>query len=216
MTRQWEGTLSQQGGDCPVGSTLSPTNFILFLLMCPQYWRRRYFKLNGVRLTAYHEATRQPRATINLSKAVKLIDDRHSLVDPTVSGPGKSRRKSGFSEEEEGYMFVEEGFRIRFGNGEVIDFYADSADDKRGWMKILADTIGRVPDQRGWCQLILVREARIKADQERAENTTTSKGAQSQPRIPSQSRGAPLQYPPQQVLSYASAPAKAARRPVPR
>ncbi|KAL7275752.1 Bud site selection protein bud4 [Rhizina undulata] len=148
MNQHHEGNLSQQGGDCP-------------------YWRRRYFKLDGPRLTAYHEATRQPRATINLSKAVKLIDDRNTLVDPTVNGPGKSRRKSGFSEEEEGYMFVEEGFRIRFANGEVIDFYADSAEDKTGWMKVLSETIGRLPEQRGWCDLVLAREAKQRTDSER-------------------------------------------------
>ncbi|KAI5781141.1 hypothetical protein EDC01DRAFT_718542 [Geopyxis carbonaria] len=151
MNRTWEGNLSQQGGDCP-------------------FWRRRYFKLNGARLTAYHEATRQPRATINLSKAIKLIDDRNSLVDPNVPGPGKTRRKSGFSEEEEGYMFVEEGFRVRFGNGEVIDFYADSPEDKQGWMSILNETIGRVPDPRGWCQMVFAKEAKNKSEKDRVES----------------------------------------------
>ncbi|KAA8893260.1 cell division protein anillin-domain-containing protein [Sphaerosporella brunnea] len=150
MDREWEGNLSQQGGDCP-------------------FWRRRYFKLKGVRLTAYHEATRQPRATINLSKAVKLIDDRRTLVENTVAGPGKTRRKSGFSEDEEGYMFVEEGFRIRFANGEVIDFYADSAEEKRAWLKILGDTIGHVPDSRGWCQMVLAREAKARTEKEKMD-----------------------------------------------
>lgn len=60
----------------------------------------------------------QPRATINLSKATKLIDDRSALTQRETTGKGGSRRRSGFAEEEEGYMFVEEGFRIRFGNGE--------------------------------------------------------------------------------------------------
>ncbi|RPA96027.1 DUF1709-domain-containing protein [Choiromyces venosus 120613-1] len=164
LTKTWEGNLSQQGGDCP-------------------YWRRRYFKLVGPRLTAYHEANRQPRATINLSKASKLIYDRKVLVDPEVKGPGKSRRKSGFSEDEEGYMFVEEGFRIRFGNGEVIDFYADSAADKQGWIKILDETIGRIPEKRGWCDTVLSKEAKERAERERAQATSAKvKAAQQQMR----------------------------------
>ncbi|GKZ74017.1 Bud site selection protein bud4 [Aspergillus niger] len=147
-SRSWEGFLSQQGGDCP-------------------FWRRRFFKLQGSKLTAYHETTRQPRATINLSKAVKLIDDRSSLVQKETTTRGGGRRKSAFAEEEEGYMFVEEGFRIRFGNGEVIDFYADSAADKDGWMKVLADAVGKgssgSSQVKAWTEMVLKRERSMKA-----------------------------------------------------
>ncbi|QSS51785.1 GTP binding protein [Histoplasma capsulatum var. duboisii H88] len=148
--RAWEGFLSQQGGDCP-------------------YWRRRYFKLQGSKLTAYHETTRQPRATINLAKASKLIDDRSTLTQKETSGKGGRRRKSAFAEEEEGYMFVEEGFRIRFGNGEIIDFYADSAREKEGWMKVLADIVGKGQtagaggQPKAWTELVLKRERSIAA-----------------------------------------------------
>ncbi|KAJ3538513.1 hypothetical protein NM208_g5878 [Fusarium decemcellulare] len=152
MSRNWEGHLSQQGGDCP-------------------YWRRRYFKLIGTKLTAYHEATRQPRATINLANAKRLIDDRRALTEKETTGKGGRRRRSAFAEDEEGYMFVEEGFRIRFNNGELIDFYADTAEDKEGWMKVLADVVGREsseddasgPRARSrWCQLVLRREEQLR------------------------------------------------------
>jgi len=149
--------------------TISIATYILTLF---EFWRRRYFKLKGARLTAYHEQTRQPRATINLSKAVKLINDRQTLVENTVAGPGKTRRKSGFSEDEEGYMFVEEGFRVKFANGEVIDFYADSSEEKQGWLKILGETIGHVPDSRGWCHLVLAREVKIKSEREKKDMAT--------------------------------------------
>ena len=102
-----------EGGDCP-------------------YWRRRFFRLQGTKLTAYHEHTNQKRAVINLSKAVRLVDDRRTLLaDPVApTSPAKpsggNRRKSAFTEEDDGYQYVEEGFRIRFANGETIDFYADS------------------------------------------------------------------------------------------
>ncbi|KAF7542683.1 hypothetical protein G7Z17_g11364 [Cylindrodendrum hubeiense] len=149
MSRSWEGHLSQQGGDCP-------------------YWRRRYFKLVGTKLTAFHEATRQPRATINLANAKRLIDDRRTLTEKETTVRGGRRRRSAFAEDEEGYMFVEEGFRIRFNNGEVIDFYADTAEDKEGWMKVLSDVVGRdtgEEDSRArakWCQLVLRREEQLR------------------------------------------------------
>ncbi|KAH6661929.1 INT1 protein [Plectosphaerella plurivora] len=147
QARNWEGNLSQQGGDCP-------------------FWRRRYFKLVGTKLTAYHEATRQPRATINLSNAKRLIDDRRALTEKETTGKGGKRRRSAFAEDEEGYMFVEEGFRIRFNNGEVIDFYADTAADKEGWLRALGDIMGRGESddesnsrrKTKWCELVLKRE----------------------------------------------------------
>ncbi|KAK4237060.1 cell division protein anillin-domain-containing protein [Achaetomium macrosporum] len=174
LARSWEGHLSQQGGDCP-------------------YWRRRYFKLVGTKLTAYHEATRQPRATINLANAKRLIDDRRTLVEKETTGKNGKRRRSAFAEEEEGYMFVEEGFRIRFNNGELIDFYADSTADKEGWMKVLGEVIGR--DSLGsvdggddftatgssrmkgkWCELVLKREEALKkrAEGRRVHSRTKS------------------------------------------
>jgi hypothetical protein len=122
-------------------------------------------------LTAYHEATRQPRATINLSNAKRLIDDRRALTERETTGKGGRRRRSAFAEDEEGYMFVEEGFRIRFNNGEQIDFYADTAEDKESWMKVLSDVVGRDsgdedtsgPRTRAkWCQLVLKREEQLR------------------------------------------------------
>ncbi|KAK0977611.1 Bud site selection protein bud4 [Friedmanniomyces endolithicus] len=157
----FEGCLSQQGGDCI-------------------HWRRRFFRLQGPRLTAYHEHTHQKRAVVNLAKASRLVDDKTSLVaDPTTttssSSPAKSgggRRKSAFAEEDEGYAYVEEGFRIRFANGETIDFYADSAEEKEGWMGALSQVIGKpgVGDAMGkqkkeedgkgvrWTEVVLARE----------------------------------------------------------
>lgn len=60
-------------------------------------------------------------------------------------------------------MFVEEGFRIRFANGEVIDFYADSAEQKNGWMKVLSETVGKdIAGGRGWADMVLEKERREK------------------------------------------------------
>lgn len=146
--KEFEGHLSQQGGDCP-------------------YWRRRFFKLVGSKLTAYHETTLQPRATINLAKASKLIDDKSQLMQKETSTKGGGRRKSAFAEEEDGYMYLEEGFRIRFSNGEVIDFYADSINTKDEWMKALTQVVGKPASgsgapSKGWTELVLKREKTIR------------------------------------------------------
>lgn len=121
-------------------------------------------------MTAYHEATRQPRATINLANAKRLVNDRRALTEKETTGKNGKRRRSAFAEEEEGYMFVEEGFRIRFNNGEVIDFYADTPQDKEGWIKVLSDVVGcdsmsndddSVNGSRAkgkWCDLVLKKE----------------------------------------------------------
>ena len=115
-----------------------------------------------------------------------MIDDRRALTEKETVNRGK-RRRSAFAEEEEGYMFVEEGFRIRFNNGEVIDFYADTAEDKEGWMKVLSDVIGRsdggadedsngVRSRAKWCELVLKREQELRrrAEGRRVHSRTKS------------------------------------------
>ncbi|EEA25995.1 GTP binding protein (Bud4), putative [Talaromyces marneffei ATCC 18224] len=169
-SRMWEGYLSQQGGDCP-------------------YWRRRFFRLQGSKLTAYHEVTRQPRATINLAKAAKLIDDKSTLTQKETTTRGGGRRKSAFSEEEEGYMFVEEGFRIRFANGEVIDFYADSRAEKEGWMTVLSDTVGKgyaagTGQMKAWTELVLKHEKALNAKREALDRLMGPNGLSSQQTAP--------------------------------
>ena len=126
----------------------------------------------------------QPRATINLAKAKRLIDDRSQLTKKDASARGGGRRKSAFAEEEEGYMFVEEGFRMRFGNGETIDFYAENTADKDGWMKVLADAIGNDSSgqvQKAWTTLVLARERQqgksaghVPADTSTVDNAVTA------------------------------------------
>jgi PH domain len=139
-----------------------------------QYWRRRLFKLAGSKLTAFHETTHQPRATINLAKASKLIDDKSALTKKETSTKGGGRRKSAFAEEEEGYMFVEEGFRIRFANGEVIDFYADSAAEKNEWMRVLSEVVGKAASSsqtKPWVDVILKRQRSLVVKEGRAPRT---------------------------------------------
>ncbi|KAI4205569.1 MAG: hypothetical protein LQ350_000348 [Teloschistes chrysophthalmus] len=172
-TKKWEGHLSQQGGDCP-------------------YWRRRFFTLEGSKFTAYHEATRQPRATINLSKASKLIDDKSSLTKKETSSKSGGRRKSAFAEEEEGYMFVEEGFRIRFANGETIDFYADSAAEKDGWMKVLSEVVGKdLSKARSWTDIVIAKHKATAPKTARTDSGRSIKAPPTRSAPPTPAKAAP-------------------------
>ena len=87
-----------------------------------------------------------------------------------VPAKGKGRRKSAFAEEEEGYMFVEEGFRIRFANGETIDFYADSAAEKEGWMKVLSEVVGKdLAKPKSWTDIVLAKQRAAASRAEQAK-----------------------------------------------
>lgn len=100
-----------------------------------------------------------------------------------VPAKGKGRRKSAFAEEEEGYMFVEEGFRIRFANGETIDFYADSAAEKDGWMKVLSEVVGKdTTKPKSWTDLVLAKQhaAASRADQAKQGQHKTASGSAKQ------------------------------------
>lgn len=140
--------------------------------------------MDGTKLTAYHEATHQPRATINLAKATKLIDDKSALQQPSSTKNG-GRRKSAFAEEEEGYMFVEEGFRIRFANGEVIDFYADTATQKDGWMNVLSECVGKdVAGSKLWTKMVFDKERKEKSRSQAAPQLAQAKALKEQNTAP--------------------------------
>lgn len=83
-------------------------------------------------------------------------------------------------------MFVEEGFRIRFTNGEVIDFYADSSKDKEGWMKVLDLCIGKDTGSKSWCDMVLKKEEVLKK--------RTMAHGMPQGRKPSGDRGGRMQH----------------------
>lgn len=160
--KTWEGHLSQQGGDCP-------------------YWRRRFFRLDGTKLYAFHETTMQRRAVINLAKATKLLDDKSQLKQPSSTKSG-GRRKSAFAEDEEGYMFVEEGFRIRFANGEAIDFYASDRDQKEGWMKVLSECVGKdIASGKAWTHMVLEKERKEKSQPPKSQSGAPNPTANRRP-----------------------------------
>ena len=91
-------------------------------------------------------------------------------------------------------MFVEEGFRLRFNNGEVIDFYADNAAAKDEWMAALSDVVGKHVAQpagaaKGWTEMVLKREKSTRSkSQPTVPQRKTSKDKELPARPPMETR----------------------------
>lgn len=99
-------------------------------------------------------------------------------------------------------MFVEEGFRICFANGDTIDFYADTREQKEEWMDNLSHVIGKdfSADKPTWMSAVLAYE-KMKG----------TKGAPGQSAPPPPPRGAP-QPKPQQHSPLKSNPASPVKK----
>lgn len=115
-------------------------------------------------------------------------------------------------------MFVEEGFRIRFGNGEVIDFYADSPAAKEGWLRVMSEAVGKGSTSgngalKPWADLVLKRERSMKNSNETAPRRPPS-GIPTAPASlpsPTRSRVSAIMGPPSSAGS--GAPASQSSRP---
>ncbi|KAI8144848.1 hypothetical protein BJV82DRAFT_61231 [Fennellomyces sp. T-0311] len=156
-TRWQTGFMSQLGGDV-------------------KFWRRRYFSLRGWRLFSYTDVSRLPRVIIDLSKAVTLAADHRIVVPPrtvsesSLSLPGSQQHQTGdrvsiissgttaTSEDELVAFSVKNGFRITFINGESIDFFCDSAEERDSWLEVLKVIINRVPSWPDWMEIDEDRE----------------------------------------------------------
>lgn len=104
------GYMSQLGGDC-------------------SYWRRRFFRVDGIKLMAYSDSSHKPRAYINLGKATKVIDNKDLRT-----------RKSVIAEEAFSLPDDKDGFRIKFANGESIDFQAENG-EKDKWVEVVRNVL---------------------------------------------------------------------------
>lgn len=132
----------------------------------------------------------------------------------TDASPKKgNRRKSAFAEEEEGYMFVEEGFRIRFANGETIDFYADSAEEKDGWMKVLSEVVGKDTSKpRTWTDIVMAKRAAEAARAAKARQAQQAQQAQHRAAAGSAKQAPMRSAPPTPAKNFAY-PSQAPRTP---
>lgn len=104
---RYEGYLSQDGGDC-------------------ESLKRRFFKLEGSSLIAHSEFSHKTRAKINLTKIIDVIYYDNNRPETTA----KARN---FSD----VLLVPDSFKIKFANGEMIDFGAPNKSEKYQWIKYL-------------------------------------------------------------------------------
>lgn len=109
-----EGYLHQEGGDC-------------------ESWKKRFFKLSGTNLIAHSEFSHKTRAKINLAKVVEVI-----YVDKENMNRSSSNYRN-FSD----ILLVENAFKIRFANGEIIDFGAPNKDEKIRWITAIQEIVYR-------------------------------------------------------------------------
>ncbi|RLV91725.1 Bud site selection protein BUD4 [Spathaspora sp. JA1] len=116
LDTSYEGYLHQEGGDCNV-------------------WKRRYFKLQGASMIAHSEYNHKTRAKINLSKVVDVIYVDKENMNPNSS----SSNYRNFSD----VLLLEHAFKLRFADGEIIDFGAPNKEQKRDWVRILEQIVYR-------------------------------------------------------------------------
>lgn len=89
-------------------------------------------------------------------------------------------------------MFVEEGFRIRFANGETIDFYADSAAAKDDWMKVLSEVVGKdLSKPKSWTDIVIAKQRTAASKPARADQQSPIKAPQTSPTKAPPTRSAP-------------------------
>ncbi|KDE05396.1 hypothetical protein, variant [Microbotryum lychnidis-dioicae p1A1 Lamole] len=109
-----EGVLTQMGGDCSV-------------------WRRRNMKLRANRLVPYSEVTKMSHVEIDLSVVASIED-----LNATVASGGKSAANF---DADDVVSTMDNSFRLVFKDDTSIDFYADTAESKKRWMKEISQAI---------------------------------------------------------------------------
>ncbi|GAA5849958.1 hypothetical protein JCM8547_000964 [Rhodosporidiobolus lusitaniae] len=118
-----ESVLTQMGGDCTV-------------------WRRRQVKLRGSTLVPYSEITKRAHVEINLTLVASLED--LNILSMLTPGSSRSTSSSKYHDDEDDAMGrMENSFRLVFKDGNRIDFFADSEGEKRRWMEVLQEVVGK-------------------------------------------------------------------------
>jgi hypothetical protein len=98
------------------------------------YWRRRWFTLDRSNLVGHHEDSRKIRNIINLTNAMEV----------TSQGLGG--------------IYDDRTFQVKFQDGEILNFYADTVDYKDEWIRILSNSMTHCSGKiRRWHDLVIYR-----------------------------------------------------------
>ncbi|KAH0829203.1 hypothetical protein J3R83DRAFT_2763 [Lanmaoa asiatica] len=146
----FEGTLTQNGGDCMVSTAASQC---LSWISHPflQTWRRRMFRVTGANLIAFSDVTKKATATINLKKAI-AVEDTQDARSAALSPDGRYR------DDYDSLIAVERSFRLIFPSEQEILFFADSDEEKARWLEVLRALVGHIPPNPLWAELVWQRQ----------------------------------------------------------
>lgn len=97
---------------------------------CPT-WKRRFFKLEGSSLIAHLEFTHKTRAKINLCKVIEVYHPNKERV--------KGAKRRDFSDG----MLMDNSFKIKFADGESIEFGASNRTEMINWSQQFEEIIER-------------------------------------------------------------------------
>ncbi|KAI5967193.1 BUD4 [Candida margitis] len=113
-----------------------------------EIWKRRWFKLYATSLVAHSEFSHKTRAKINLNKVIDVM-----YVDKENLHNSKHRN---FSD----VLLVEHSFKIKFANGEIIEFGAPNEREMKQWIEILESIVQRNKIRRQpWVNLMMKQQS---------------------------------------------------------
>lgn len=128
----YEGYMYQEGGDC---ETL----------------KRRFFTLHGTSLVAHNDANLKSRAKINLSKVVDVIYLKPKDINENTEH---------FRNFSDGVL-LPHSFKIKFANGETINFGAPNEEVKQHWVRLLETIAYRNKVRRQHWVVLMLQKNRI-------------------------------------------------------
>ena len=164
----FEGTLTQNGGDCTVSSVASWQSELDLSTSFLQSWRRRMFRVTGANLIAFNDVTKKATATINLKKAI-AVEDTHDARSAALRDPDGR-----YKDDYDSLIAVERSFRLVFPSEQQILFFADSDEEKAKWyvafcrsctltnvfsrLDVLRALVGHIPPNPLWAELVWQRQ----------------------------------------------------------
>ena len=86
-------------------------------------WRRRRIQVIGANLVAFNDVTNKPTATIELKKAIAVVDNQD---------PGDVATAARQRDDDDEIYHVERSFRLIF-PGDEICFFCDTDEEKMKW-----------------------------------------------------------------------------------
>ncbi|VEU21738.1 DEKNAAC102363 [Brettanomyces naardenensis] len=138
MEYEHQGYMFQEGGDLDV-------------------WTRRFFRLKGYDMNAYNDDTMKLKAKINLRRVVEIVYP--GKKEPITVDPLQRQQDQRVISET---LILNDGYKLRFSNGETIDFGCDSRDERDEWVKILEEIIMKNNFRRQpWVKLMSSKMARL-------------------------------------------------------